>query len=107
MAKYFMQGKYTVEGIKGLIKEGGTGRNDAVVKLVGSLGGKLESLYFSATTPNWYVTVDLPERGSAAAITATILASGAVIVDRCEEILTPAQMDETVKKTPTYRPPGR
>ncbi len=107
MATYFMQGKYTAEGLKGLIKEGGTARNEAVTKLVSSLGGSLRSLNFAATSPTWFVVADLPERGSAAAITATIVASGAVTVDQVFEILTPAQMDEAMKKMPTYRPPGR
>ena len=107
MTTYFMQGNYTAEGIKGLIKEGGTARNEAVTKLVSSLGGALRSLHFAATSPTWFVVMDLPERGSAAAITATIIGSGAVTVDQCIEILTPTQMDEAMKKMPTYRPPGR
>lgn len=107
MAKYFVQGNYTAEGTRGLLKEGGTSRNDAVAKLAGSLGGALESLHFSATTPAYYIVMDLPERGSAAAVAATVVASGAVTVEHCVELLTPAQMDEAVRKAPVYRAPGR
>jgi uncharacterized protein with GYD domain len=107
MAKYFIQGNYTVEGTRGLLKEGGSSRNEAVVKLAGSLGGALESLYFSATSPAYYIVMDLPERGSAVAIAAAVVASGAVTVESCVELLTPAQMDESVRKTPLYRAPGK
>jgi uncharacterized protein with GYD domain len=107
MARYFIQGNYTVEGTKGLLKEGGTSRNDAVAKLAGSVGGALESLYFSATSPAYYIVMDLPERGSAAAVAATVVASGAVTVEHCVELLTPAQMDESAKKAPVYRAPGK
>jgi uncharacterized protein with GYD domain len=106
MSTYFMQGKYTVDGIKGLIKEGGSRRNEEVTKLVSSVGGTLRSLSFAATSPTWFVVMDLPERGSVAAITATIIGSGAVTVDQCVEIMTPAQLDAAVKKMPAYRPPG-
>lgn len=107
MAKYFIQGQYTVEGTKGLIKEGGTGRSEAVAKLASSLGGTLDSMHFSATAPAYFILMELPERGSAAAIAATVVASGAVTVEQCVELLSPAQMDEAVKKTPAYRAPGR
>jgi uncharacterized protein with GYD domain len=107
MARYFIQGNYTVEGAKGLIKEGGSGRSEAVAKLASSLGGSLDSMYFSATSPAYFILMDLPERGSAAAIAATVVGSGAVTVEQCVELLTPTQMDETAKKTPLYRAPGR
>jgi uncharacterized protein with GYD domain len=107
MAKYFIQGNYTVEGTKGLLKEGGSSRSEAVGKLASSLGGALDSMHFSATSPAYFIVMDLPERGSAAAIAATVVASGAVTVEQCVELLTPSQMDETVKKTAAYRPPGR
>lgn len=107
MAKYFIQGQYTVDGIKGLIKEGGTSRSDAVSKLANSLGGSLEVMYFSSTSPSYYILMDLPERGNAVVVAATVVASGAVTVEQCVELLTPSQMDETVKRTPSYRAPGR
>lgn len=51
--------------------------------------------------------VRLPEKGSAAVMSATVIESGAVTVDQCVEILTPAQMDAAVKQTASYRAPGR
>jgi uncharacterized protein with GYD domain len=107
MAKYLIQGSYTAEGTKGLIKEGGASRSEAVAKLASSVGGVLESMFYLANSPDYVLIMDLPERGSAGAIAATVVASGAVTVDRCVEIVTPAQMDETLKKAPAYRAPGR
>ena len=41
MPKYLIQANYVGEGIKGLLKDGGTGRRAAVEKLFGSVGGKM------------------------------------------------------------------
>ena len=39
MAKYLFHGAYTLDGIRGVMKEGGTSRRDAVSRLIGGLGG--------------------------------------------------------------------
>jgi uncharacterized protein with GYD domain len=104
MIRYFLQGNYTVEGIKGLLKDGGSGREQAVKKLVASLGGTLDSMYFAP--PSYFIVVNLPDQVSAAALSATVFASGAVTAGQSFEILTPAEMDEATKKHPTYRAPG-
>jgi hypothetical protein len=41
MAKYMIQAGYVGEGIRGLLKEGGSSRRDAVDKLLASVGGKV------------------------------------------------------------------
>jgi hypothetical protein len=38
MAKYLLQGSYTVEGLRGVLREGGTKRREAVAQLVQALG---------------------------------------------------------------------
>jgi uncharacterized protein with GYD domain len=48
MAKFLIQGSYTAEGAKGLIKEGGTARKAAVQKALEGLGGKLDSFYYTS-----------------------------------------------------------
>ena len=47
MPKYLLQVSYTVDGIKGLRKEGGTARRAAAEQLVKSLGGTIESFYYA------------------------------------------------------------
>ena len=45
MGRYMFQATYSTEGIKGVLKDGGTGRRTAVEAAIKSLGGKLESFY--------------------------------------------------------------
>ena len=47
MAKYLFEAHYTAEGTKGLAREGGSGRREAVTKVVESVGGKLEAFYYA------------------------------------------------------------
>ena len=105
MAKYMIQGNYVGEGVKGLLKEGGSKRRAAVEKLIGSLGGKVESLYYAFGATDIYGVVDMPDNVSAAAVALTVNASGAVAI-QTTVLMTPEEMDEATKKTPNYRPPG-
>jgi len=50
MAKYLFEARYTLEGGKGVAREGGTGRRAAVAKMAEGMGGKLESFYFGFAT---------------------------------------------------------
>ena len=43
MAKYMLNASYSVEGTKGLIKDGGSARRAAVQKTIEGVGGRLES----------------------------------------------------------------
>src|SRR5476651_726410 len=47
VAKYLLQGSYSVEGNKGVLKSGGTARKVAIKSLVEGVGGQLECVYFS------------------------------------------------------------
>ena len=42
MPKYLVQGSYTDQGLKGLLKEGGSKRRAMVEQLANEMGGKLE-----------------------------------------------------------------
>ncbi len=106
MPKYLFQARYVGEGIKGLLKEGGTGRRDAVEKLAKSVGGTIEAFYFAFGETDAYVLADLPDHASAAAIALTVGASGAATVNTTV-LMTPEEVDAAAKKTPTYRAPGK
>ncbi|MCB0163837.1 MAG: GYD domain-containing protein [Anaerolineae bacterium] len=106
MTKYFVQGNYTAEGVKRLIKDGGTGRRESASQLFASAGGSLECLYFSSVGPSYYIIIDIPDKESAMAIAATGVVNGTITIDQVVELLTPAEMDEAVKKTPMYHSPG-
>jgi len=47
MPKYLIQGSYSGEGLKGLLKEGGSKRREAAEQSVKGLGGRLEAFYYA------------------------------------------------------------
>ena len=106
MPKYMLQASYTSEGVKGLLKEGGTKRHAAAKALVESLGGKLESLYFAFGDQDAVSIVDLPDASAAAAASLALSASG-LVRGRITVLLTPEELDRASKKSPSYTPPGR
>jgi len=106
MPKYLIQAKYVGDGIKGLLKEGGTSRRAAVEKAIKSLGGTLEAFYYAFGETDAYVIAEAPDNVSMAALALTINASGVATV-KTTVLLTPEEVDEAVKKTPSYRPPGQ
>jgi uncharacterized protein with GYD domain len=106
MAKYLVRANYTVEGIKGVIREGGSGRRDAVGELAASLGGTLDAFYFGFGDTDAYVIVDLPSQEAAAAIALAVGAAGGASITTTV-LLTPEQMDAARNLTPQYRAPGQ
>ena len=61
MPKYLVQANYVGEGVKGLLKEGGSSRRAAVEKLIKSGGGKLETFYYAFGETDLYVIADMPD----------------------------------------------
>jgi uncharacterized protein with GYD domain len=106
MAKYLLHGNYVGSGIKGLQKEGGSSRRDAIGKLLSSLGGKLDSVYYALGDTDAYVIADLPDNVTAAAASLAVNASGAATI-KTTALMTPEEMDQATKKTPAYRAPGQ
>lgn len=105
MAKYMWSGSYTTEGTKGLIAEGGSARRAVVEKMMASMGGKLECMYFAFGSDDVLLIVDAPDNVSAASVALTVAASGAV-KGKMTVLLTPEDVDQATKKSPAYRPPG-
>lgn len=107
MTRYLWQGTYTREGIRGLLEEGGSSRRDAIERIVvDELGGVVEAFFFAFGDSDVYVIADVPDPETAAAISLTVAASGAVRV-KTTVLLTPEEVDIAAKKAVTYRPPGR
>jgi uncharacterized protein with GYD domain len=106
MQKYLIQANYVGEGIKGLLKEGGTSRRATVEKLVKSLGGHMEAFYYAFGETDVYGIAELPDNTSMAALALAISASGAVTI-KTTVLMTPEQIDEATKKSPSYRSPGQ
>jgi uncharacterized protein with GYD domain len=105
MAKYLIQGSYSVEGIKGVLKEGGTGRRAAVEAAVKALGGRLEAFYFAFGDEDVFAIVDSPDNLTAAAFSMGVAGTGTVRT-KTTVLLTPEEIDQAGKKTLSYRAPG-
>ena len=105
MSKYLITGSYTVQGVQGVLAEGGSGRVAAVTNLIESLGGSVESFYFGFGSDDFYVTVDLPGNAAAAAGSAVVAAAGGARA-RVVVLLTPDEVDAATKLSPSYRAPG-
>src|SRR2546422_573993 len=101
MAKYLIQANYVGEGIKGLLKEGGSSRRKVVDELMASVGGKAESFYFAFGDTDAFVIVDVPDNITAAAVALTVGASGLVNL-KTTVLITPEEFDPATKKSPAY-----
>jgi uncharacterized protein with GYD domain len=105
MPKYLLKVSYTLDGIRGVRKEGGSGRREAAAKLCESVGGKLESMYFAFGTIDVYAVADLPDNVAAANV-ATAVAAGGGATCETVSLLTTDEIDQAVKGAADYRPPG-
>jgi uncharacterized protein with GYD domain len=106
MPKYLLQGSYTVEGLRGLLREGGTKRREAVEQVVKASGGTLETFYYAYGGDDFFIIVDLPDSVTTTAIALTVNATGAVSF-KTIVLITPEEVDAAVKKSVSYRPPGQ
>jgi uncharacterized protein with GYD domain len=106
MSKYLLKVSYTPDGIKGLMKEGGTSRVASVEKALAGVGGTVESFYFAFGVDDVYVIADVPDNATAMAIGATIAASGSISRYETVVLLSPAEVDTALKTSIEYRPPG-
>ncbi len=106
MAKYLYHASYTAEGVRGLLKDGGSGRREAIRKMTESLGGTMEAFYFAFGEDDVYLIADVPDHVTAAAASLAVAASSAVNI-KTTVLLTPEEVDAAAKKTVPYRPPGR
>jgi uncharacterized protein with GYD domain len=106
MPKYLILGSYSDEGLKGLLKEGGSKRREAAEQAVKGLGGRLEVYYYAFGEHDFVVIADLPTNLDATALSLTANMSGA-IKSRVTVLMTPEEVDQATKKTVKFRPPGK
>jgi uncharacterized protein with GYD domain len=105
MAKYLWQVSYSTDGVRGLLKEGGTSRRALVEQIVKEAGGNLEAFYFAFGEDDAYVIADLPNDATASAISLTVAASGAAHL-KTVKLLMPEEIDDATQISIAYRPPG-
>ena len=106
MSKFMVRASYSTEGLKGLMREGGTSRRDAFKAAVESAGGTLETFLYGFGENDAYIIVDVPDPETMTAISLAIGVSGAALSLNTIALLTPEQVDAAVKKNVNYRPPG-
>ncbi len=73
--------------------------------MIESVGGKLESFYFSLGHTHAYIVADFPDNESAVAVSLAVSTGGGVTV-RTVQLFAGAEVDAAANKKTTYRPPG-
>ena len=106
MPKYLYHGSYTDKGLQGLMKDGGTKRMEVTRKAIESLGGKMEAYYFAFGSNDFYIIAEAPDNVNA--ITGSLVANASGTVKLSITVLiSPEEVDQAVKKTMDWRPPGQ
>ena len=106
MPKYLVQASYVGEGLKGLIKEGGSSRRDTVARVIEGMGGKLETFYYAFGDFDVLGIADMPDNVSALAFSLAVNASGGINA-KTVVLATPEEIDDATKKAVDYRAPGK
>ena len=106
MPKFLVEASYTAEGLKGLRKDKAAGREAALRAAAKSLGGAVDSFHFALGKHDVIVVLDMPDVATAAALGAAVSASG-LVRSRTTALLTVAEMDQALAKSPAYRAPGQ
>ena len=105
MPKFLLQVNYTLDGVRGVLAQGGTARQAAAEAAAASVGGTVESFHFAFGGTDAYVVADLPDNVAAAAVGLAVSAGGGATTNTVA-LLTPAEVDAAVAKQVGYRPPG-
>jgi len=106
MPKYLIRACYVGEGLKGLLKEGGSSRKATVEALIKGMGGSLESFYYAFGKDDVLGVAEFPDNTTATAFSLAVNASGTIKAGTTV-LMTPEEVDEAAKKTVDFRPPGQ
>jgi len=106
MPKYLYKGSYTMEGTRGLLKDGGSKRRAVVEQMFQKAGGTLEAFYYALGEDDLYLIVDMPNNVSGAAISLLVNAAGG-FTGNTVVLLTVEEMDRATQMSVEYSPPGQ
>jgi uncharacterized protein with GYD domain len=106
MPHYLIQATYTHEGLQGLMKDKASGRKAALSKALGSLGAKVEAMYYCFGEYDVIVLVEGPDNITAAAISFAASSTGLVRTSTTP-LLSIEETDQAIQKRVTYRGPGQ
>ena len=68
MSKFMLKASYNPDGVRGLIKEGGSKRRAVVQKMIEGMGGKLEAFYYAWGADDAFIIADLPDEKAGIAL---------------------------------------
>ncbi len=105
MPHYLFRARYTQQGAQGVLKEGGSGRAEAVERLCSSVGGRAESQYWAFGDDDYILIAELPDNVAALAVSAAVATSGAGTVSTTV-LLDAPEVDQLQQRQADYRPPG-
>ena len=105
MPKYLLEVNYTLDGVRGVLAQGGRAREAAARAAAESVGGTVESFHFAFGGADVYVIADLPDNVAAAALALAVTAGGGATT-KTVVLLTPADVDAAAALQVGYRPPG-
>jgi uncharacterized protein with GYD domain len=105
MPKFLVEASYTVDGTRGLLKEGASARRQAVEDLLKPLGGKLDAFYFTFGASDAILIIDVPSNETALAIAMAVRASG-MLNSRMIALLPIEEVDRAARVPIHFRPPG-
>jgi uncharacterized protein with GYD domain len=106
MPKYLLQVNYVGDGVKGLLKDGGSKRRAVTEKFFKSLGATIEAYYYAFGDTDLYIIGDFPNHAAVTACALTVAATG-TITTKTTVLLTPEEVDAAGKLKPTYTAPGK
>jgi uncharacterized protein with GYD domain len=106
MAYYLVQGAYTAEAWKALVKKPHD-RIEVVRTTLAKLGGRVEGAWFAFGEYDVVLVMNVPDNISAAAFALAVAAGGAFRTSKTTPLISIADGIEAMKKAGTldYRPP--
>ncbi|MFN7917277.1 MAG: GYD domain-containing protein [Vicinamibacterales bacterium] len=105
MPTYLLKVQYNADGVKGLVKDGGTTRVKVVTGLIEGIGGIVKAFYYALGDADAYLIVETKAQSDALALSMAVNGSGAVRISSTL-LVDPAEVDAAAKKVPAYRVPG-
>ena len=106
MPKYMFKQTTLKRVYKVFLQKGGSKRREAVAQMVEGMGGKLEAIYYAFGDTDVFGIIDMPDNISTTAVSLAVNAAGGATV-KTIVLITPEEVDQAVKKSVSYRPPGQ
>jgi uncharacterized protein with GYD domain len=105
MPHFMIKGRYTTEGMKGLHKDKGSGREKVLSGACKAVGGKLVNMWYALGDSDVYAVVDMPGHLQVTSLCTAIAAAGVASTETVT-LLTVAEMDKALAETVKYKAAG-